>query len=88
MIILMIMIIIVVVVIIIVIAIMIMVIKIIVIIAIVIIINSTFQIVDFSTGCATERHHEKLELWNLNFFTTAIFTEIWRCSSWKRCTFI
>ena len=22
------------------------------------------------------------------FLTTAIFTEIWRCSSWKRCTFI
>ena len=22
------------------------------------------------------------------FFTTAIFTEIFRCSSWKRCTFI
>ena len=22
------------------------------------------------------------------FFTTAIFTEIYRCSSWKRCTFI
>ena len=22
------------------------------------------------------------------FFTTTIFTEIWRCSSWKRCTFI
>ena len=33
----------------------------------------------------TNHHHIVTEF---IFFTTAIFTEICRCSSWKRCTFI
>ena len=47
--------------------------------------NLTELCLIFTLDFIYHRHHHRLESWNLFLFTTAIFTETCRCSSWK-CT--